>query len=275
MAQKQDALSIQIKDPITADGIMRRLQTAGLAVAVQPEVTSTNTLLRQQAKNGAKEGSVLFAQKQTGGRGRLGRAFFSPADTGIYGSILLRPQNLALTDAAGITTMAAVSACEAIEAVGGENATIKWVNDIFMRGKKVCGILTEGVIDPASANAEFLILGVGMNVYPPPNGFPPELKNTAGAIFCERQPELRNRLAAAFLDRFFTYYQTDEKKDYPARYRNRCFVLGQKIRVIRPDSEREATALDTDEACRLLVEYPDGTREFLASGEISIRPAAK
>lgn len=108
---------------------------------VQTEVTSTNTLLKAQAEQGAPEGTVLIAESQTAGKGRLGRHFTSPPGTGIYFSLLLRPHCTA-EKSLFITTTAAVAVCEAIEQVTGLNPQIKWVNDVYLNEKKVCGILT-------------------------------------------------------------------------------------------------------------------------------------
>ena len=275
-AEQQSPLpTVMDDDPLTLTGIQKHLLIPDLSLTIRREVTSTNTLLRQTAMDGAKEGTVLLAQKQTGGKGRMGRAFYSPADTGVYCSILLRPQSLDLCDAANVTTIAAVAACEAIEIAGAGSASIKWVNDVFVSGKKVCGILTEGAVDPATSQAEFLIVGVGINVYPPRDGFPPELSHIAGSVFPTTRPDGRNRLAAFFLNRFFAYYKTEEKKVYPARYRERCFVLGKQILVIRSEKKTPAKALDVDKDCRLLVEYENGKKEYLESGEISIRPLSE
>ncbi len=210
-AEQQSPLpTVMDDDPLTLTGIQKHLLIPDLSLTIRREVTSTNTLLRQTAMGGAKEGTVLLAQKQTGGKGRMGRAFYSPADTGVYCSILLRPQSLDLCDAANVTTIAAVAACEAIEIAGAGSASIKWVNDVFVSGKKVCGILTEGAVDPATSQAEFLIVGVGINVYPPRDGFPPELSHIAGSVFPTIRPDGRNRLAAFFLNRFL--HITKQKK---------------------------------------------------------------
>ena len=111
---------------------------AALRLQVQPQVTSTNLLLRRQAEQGAPEGTALLADAQTAGRGRLGRQFYSPEGTGLYLSLLLRPAALPLDRAVHITTMAAVAVCRAIEELGGGPAQIKWVNDVFLHGRKVC-----------------------------------------------------------------------------------------------------------------------------------------
>ena len=131
---------------LSPQSIAQYLTVPGLAVEVQPVVTSTNTLLRQQAEAGAPEGTVLAAVTQTAGKGRRDHSFFSPPDSGLYISFLLRPE-LAAQEALALTTCAAASVALAIEDCAGVDAQIKWVNDVFCRGKKVCGILTEAALD--------------------------------------------------------------------------------------------------------------------------------
>lgn len=131
-------------DILSASGI-QGLLNPGLPLKIQllPTVTSTNALLREQAEGGAPEGTVLVSGSQSKGRGRLGRSFFSPADTGVYLSILLRPDYETPSRAAALTTLAALAACQAVTDIAGHQAKIKWVNDVFLKGKKVAGILTE------------------------------------------------------------------------------------------------------------------------------------
>ncbi len=246
---------------------------AALELEVQSTVESSNTLLREKAAAGAPHGYTVVANAQTAGRGRLGRHFYSPADTGVYMSLLLRPEALLPGQAVQITTMAAVAACEAIEALtdARENAWIKWVNDIYMRGKKVSGILTEASLGLESGSLEYVVLGIGFNIYPPAGGFPEELAPIAGAILPQRQSDGKNRLAAGFLNRFMAYYTAEEKAEYVDRYRERSLVIGKKIDVLLPGGPQKAVALDVDEACRLVVQFEDGRMDRLSSGEISVR----
>lgn len=260
-------------DILSAQGIRKYLQPvcAGLELAVLPEVGSTNAVVREKAMAGAPEGCVVIAASQTDGRGRVGRRFFSPAGTGIYMSLLLRPPHASPRQAVKLTTMAAVAACEAIEAVSGEQAQIKWVNDIFVAGKKVSGILTEASFGLEDGFLEYAVLGIGINAYPPPGGFPEELEGIAGAVFRQPRDDGKNRLAAGFLNRFMACYSAPEKSGYAGRYRSRSLVIGREIQVLSPGRSQKAVALDVDEECRLIVQYPDGRVESLSSGEISVR----
>lgn len=262
-------------DILSAQGIGKYLNEncKGMEITVLPEASSTNTLLREKAEGGAPDGSVLLANRQTAGRGRMGRSFYSPSDTGVYLSLLLRPAGLSPAQAMRLTTIAAVAACEAIEAVADKKAAIKWVNDVYLEGKKVSGILTEASFGLENNSLEYVVLGIGFNAYPPEGGFPEELAEIAGSIFEKRQNDGKNHLAAAFLNRFMAYYTAAETEEYVEKYRARSFVIGKEIRVLSREGGKRARALDVDHDCRLLVEYPDGTREALSSGEISVRLA--
>ena len=235
------------------------------------ETASTNDAMRDLMNSGAPEGTVIIAGRQSGGKGRSGRNFFSPPDSGIYLSLLLRPAGMAPEKAVRLTTIAAVAACEAIELISGRDAAIKWVNDIYMDGKKVCGILTEGSVSMENGLVDSVILGIGINVSPPEGGFPEELRETAGTVFPERVCNARNILTAGFLNRFMGYYLSGDSQAYTSRYRARCFVPGKDVTVIGPQGSRNARALDVDDECRLVVRYEDGEIGRLSSGEIRVR----
>ena len=202
----------------------------------------------------------------------MGRTFVSPAGTGIYLSVLLRPSfdtNLAVR----MTTAAAVAACQAIEACTDERPQIKWVNDVYVRNRKVCGILTEASINFETGAPDWVILGIGFNVYLPEGGFPPELKNIAGAITETRSQNLRSRITAEFLTSFHRICSDLNNSEYSEEYKRRSFLLGQRIDVLKSDGPVPATAIDIDEECRLIVRYDDQSTEVLSSGEVSVRPA--
>lgn len=266
------SLSVET-DILSVQGIQKYLWSvcSCITLDVLPILDSTNAMVREKAAVGAPEGYTVIANSQTVGRGRSGRSFYSPSDTGVYMSLLLRPRNYSAGQAARLTTMAAVAACEAIETVSGAKAQIKWVNDIYVAGKKVSGILTEASIGLESGLLEYAVLGIGINVSPPKDGFPKELENVAGAVFGGAQSDGKNRLAAEFLNRFMAYYSMLPRADYVANYRSRSLVLGKEIQVISPDSTKKATALDVDEECHLIVRYEDGKTEKLSSGEISVK----
>lgn len=264
-------------DNIREAGIRAALdqELRDLPLQVLLEVDSTNIRLRKLAEEGAPDGMALIAGAQTAGKGRLGRTFYSPAGTGVYISLLLRQTGWDPELTGRITTMAAVAASEAIESVSGKKAGIKWVNDIYVEGKKVCGILAEGSGRREDGGLSYVILGAGFNVFSPEEGFPEELLQKAGAIFDTYEEQARENLTAGFLNRFLHYYRAKDHKKYVGKYQARCFVTGKDIVVITPTEKKRAHVLAVDENCHLKVRYEDGREEMLSSGEISIRPVAE
>lgn len=259
-------------DVLSSAEIEKRLTSlkGKLNIVVKKTVTSTNAILKEKAAMGADEGTVLIALEQTAGRGRFTRKFFSPLGSGIYMSILLRP-TISAEDAALITTAAAVAVAEAAEKLSGRKTGIKWVNDVLIDGKKICGILTEASLNIESGVLDYAVLGIGLNAYEPQGGFPPEIKNIAGAIFNEPKSGLRSSLVAKVLENFFKHYKDISNRKYLESYRKRCIALGKQINVISNEGTRTAYALSIDENCRLRVRYSDGKEALLSSGEISIK----
>ena len=260
-------------DILSELGIWKYLQSeySSLDIQVLSEVGSTNDFLREKAIAGYPEGTVLVAGMQTDGKGRLGRRFYSPADTGVYMSILLRPSDIPPSKALRLTTAAAVAVCRAIESVSGKDPKIKWVNDVYLDSRKVCGILTEGTVSLESGSLDYVVLGVGINVYRPEKGFPADIEDIAGYIFEEKTSDGKNMIAAAFLNNFMKIYQSGDFESYIDEYRKRSFVIKKNIDVINDGSIRKAFALGIDDNCRLIVCFEDGTMEHLDAGEISIR----
>ncbi len=261
LAEDTDVLSVQ--------GVEKYLEKdCKVRLEVYRSLTSTNLVMREHTEEA--EGLVIAALEQTNGMGRLGRSFSSPADTGIYFSILLKPR-IANTEVTLLTTIAAVAVCEAIEKYTDQKPQIKWVNDVFLDSHKVCGILTQAAFQVENQEPEYVIVGIGINLYEPQTGFGEELKDIAGSVLKTQCGDIKNKILAEILNRYFYYYRHFEDKQYIEAYKKRSFVIGKKIRVVTRDNERIATALDIDDMCHLLVEYEDGSREYLSTGEISIR----
>ena len=260
-------------DDLCEEGVRRFLRRGDLTVRVFDTVGSTNTLLGAMAGEGAPAGLALVAGAQTAGRGRSGRSFFSPSGTGVYISLLLRPD---LTPAAAVplTACAAVAAAEAIEEVSGVRAGIKWVNDIFIDGRKVCGILTEAATDSVSGRLRHVVIGLGINVSAPEGGFPPELSGIAGAVFPGPVPgDVRCRLAAGILDRLAGLAEDPLSPACLEAYRSRSILTGRGILVLEPGKKAQsAEALGINDDYSLSVQFSDGTVRALVSGEVSIRP---
>ncbi|MBQ9413840.1 MAG: biotin--[Clostridia bacterium] len=257
-------------DVLSPEGIARLLQTAGWMIETYDTVDSTNRVVKDLAERGAPEGAVVVAKQQTAGRGRRGRSFVSPPDTGLYMSLLLRP-DAAAEDALFITTAAAVAVCRAIERVSGEAAQIKWVNDVFCRGKKVCGILTEASLSAESGRLDYAVLGIGVNLHEPPGGFPPAVAAVAGSVLPAGESGDRCVLAAAILDEFSPLYAALSERTFLEEYRARSLLRGRAVTVCLPSGDRAATAIGVDERCRLLVRFDGGEEQTLSSGDVSIK----
>ena len=239
-------------------------------IEVYKVIDSTNNKAKILGSEGALEGKVIIAEEQTGGKGRLGRSFFSPTGSGIYMSLLLRPK-VEATKALLITTAAAVAVAEAIEAVSHKDAKIKWVNDIFIDEKKVCGILTEASLGMENGGVEYAVLGIGINVKEPKGGFPKEIKDIATSIFKDANTDVRSQLIAEILERFWDYYQVLCEKTYMEEYKRRSFLIGRRITVISGEERRDATALEINDDCQLKVRMDDGEECILSTGEVSIK----
>ncbi len=259
-------------DIISLAGVKKYLepQQQGLDIEVHKIVTSTNTVLRERANDGAAEGKVIISGEQSQGKGRLGRSFFSPSDSGLYMSILLRP-DMTAADAVKITTAAAVSVAMAIEKYSELKPSIKWVNDIYINGRKICGILTEASLSMENGGVEYAVLGIGVNTYEPDGGFPDEIKDIAGAVFKNRQSDMRNKLAAEIINIFMRLYRSFGENSFYPEYRKRLLWVGERINIIKGSVITPAVMLGADENCRLHVRYDNGKEEYVSSGEISIR----
>lgn len=241
------------------------------AVYTTKITTSTNDDVRELAERGASEWTVVVAEEQTAGRGRYHRAFDSPADVGLYMSILLRPRFPA-EETLFITACTAVAVCEAVEAVAQKYAEIKWVNDVFLNGKKICGILTEASYSVESGGLAYAVVGIGVNVKQ--RQFPQELAKVAGCVFEEGEypSEGRAKLVGEILNRLRRYYEQIRVRTFYAEYKRRSFVLGKKVRVISGVFDDVADALDLDENCFLIVRFSDGSVRKLSAGEVRILP---
>ena len=262
-------------DILSPQGIRRFLKPEyrDLDLTVLPTAPSTNALVREKANQGRPEGCIIIACEQTDGRGRYGRQFFSPVDSGVYLSLLLRPTAYSPQQATCLTAAAAAAMCQAIEAVTGQQPGIKWVNDIFLHGKKVCGILTEAAVGLETGALNYMVLGAGVNLYPPAEGFPEEIQSIAGSVLERSCPEAKNRLVGEFLNRFWDFYSHPECRAYLEDYRARSLAVGRNVTVLSAGKAVSAYAYGIDDDFRLLVRYENGDTEALSYGEIRIQLA--
>ena len=231
-------------------------------------IDSTNTQAKVLAAQGAPHGTVLIADHQTGGRGRLGRQFLSPAGTGIYMSIILRP-NCPPADLMHLTCAAATVMCDAVASAAGFRPGIKWTNDLVYQHRKLAGILTELGLSPDGTVA-WAVVGVGINCLQTEEDFDPVIRSFAGSVAMFANCD-RAKLAAAMVE-CFAKMDLSQKASIMARYRADCITLGREISLLRADGQpRHGRAVDIDADGALVVECAPGVRETVNSGEVSIR----
>ena len=243
----------------------------GENVLVLEEVGSTNTMLKSMALQGAPEGTVLVASRQTAGRGRLGRTFLSPEGVGVYLSALIRP-NVAAEQLMHLTCAVAVAMCDAVEAASGIRPKIKWTNDLVIGKRKLGGILTELVFADGAVSGA--VIGIGINCRQKPEDLDPSIRDMATSLYIAASREVsRSRLAAEMIRALEQMNREliSEKALLMARYEEDCMTVGQKIRVVRGDSEAYGTAVGIDPDGGLIVEYDSGVTETVAFGEVSVR----
>lgn len=251
--------------------IRRHLKGQCFSLMVYDSVTSTSDLLRAEAEAGAPEGLIIIAEKQSAGRGRVGKSFLSPSG-GLYMSLLLRPVKSA-AELLAVTPMAAVAVAEAIECVTGRCGGIKWVNDIFLNDRKICGILTESPYDASTGGVKYTSVGIGINVIAPDDGYG-ELEGIAGALFTgnEAPSGIINRLAAAVADRFYEKYKCFDVSRAYEEYKRRLFIIGRDICAVKNGESEILRVTDLTSDFGLVVKRADGKEKILTSGEISIIP---
>ena len=229
-------------------------------------VSSTNLLAKEHGSNSAGE-ALFIADSQTSGRGRMGRSFFSPESSGIYMSLLLRP-NINFEDYTLITTAAAVSVARAIDCFLDTPTKIKWVNDVFLNDKKVCGILTEGVFEKDNT---FAVLGIGINLYEPKNGFPEDISQIAGGIFTEKcSDDTKTELIAKVINNFYEFYSDLPQKAFLEDYRGKDMLCGKTISYLKNGTLFSGKAQGKTENLELKVIDSFGNTHHLSSGEVTI-----
>ena len=264
-------------DLLSAEGIRPHVlpQLTGNDIVVFETIDSTNLEAKRRTMLGGNHFTAVIADQQTLGRGRFGRSFFSPPGCGIYISLLLKPTPQQLSDATLLTTAAAVAVCRAIETLTPFRPQIKWVNDIYLNGKKLCGILTEAVTDLESGAIESVVIGIGINFKQPETALPEEVAAVAGTLFGSEQPSIsRNHLAAEVINQLFMLWDRLSTRAFLTDYRDRSMLIGQEIVYSRANEKFAATAEAIDDDGALIVKMPNGERTVLRSGEVSVRPAS-
>lgn len=261
---------LSVPDRLSEAEIRRWLaaEPAGRTLEIHEQLDSTNNRAKALAAAGAPHGTAVIADSQTGGRGRLGRSFFSPEHSGVYMTVILRP-DCAPEQAGLLTSLAAVAAARAVEKVSGADVKIKWVNDLYLNDKKICGILTEAGLGLEAGRLEYAVVGIGINVNR--MVFPPELKGIATSIGNETgtAPD-RNRLIAEILNELDALYGDLETGAFLAESRRRSNVIGRTVTVMEGGRKYPARALDIDSQGRLVIETEAG-KACLNYGEVSLK----
>lgn len=261
LSEKSDILSLK--------SVAASLKTGG-ELEVLDVVDSTNNRAKQLAAAGALSGTLVVANQQTGGRGRRGRSFASPAGTGLYLSLIVRT-SLSMECVATLTSAAAVAVCHVLDRLCDKHLQIKWVNDIFKNGKKCCGILSEAEADFETGGVSYAVVGIGLNIHEPKGGFPDEIKDIAGSIFDDEEFVPRSVLAAEIANELFAFANALPETPFMDEYRQRSCVVGKNINIIQNANVRRAKAVAITDNGHLQVTLEDGTPEELSFGEISIR----
>lgn len=249
-------------------GVRQALRWPVPLLEVVPQIGSTSTRARELADQGAAHGTLVIADSQTQGRGRCGRSFASPAGTGLYLSLVLRGASEHQT--AQLTCAAAVAVRKAVLQATGQALGIKWVNDLYRDGRKCCGILAEAV-NKGLHQPGYLVVGVGLNLLPPQQGWPPELQQIAGSVLDAGAQVDRCKVAAAVADALLEGYEALPDPQMMEEYRRWNIVPGRQIQILQGESRSPALAQDITEDGRLRVLLPDGSTKELSFGEVSVR----
>lgn len=259
-------------DILSAQSISKYISDGRIRTEYRDCVTSTNMIVRSMAENSEAEGLLMTASEQTQGKGRLGRSFSSQKGTGVYFSLLLRPE-LSPSDSLLITTCAAVAVARAINEISGKQPQIKWVNDIYLNDRKVCGILTQAAFDSENNRLAYAVLGIGINISFDNGQLPDEIRDIAGGVFENEEipAEAASRIVGRTVDIFMSEYDRLTEKRFLDYYRQNSYLDGKEITVIKPDGEYSAVALGINDDLSLEVRLRNGETQRVFTGEVSTK----
>lgn len=259
--------------PLELQGVLKT-HTLGQHVVYYESTDSTNERAKELARNGAEDGTIVIAEEQKTGHGRLNRAFMTPFAKGIWFSLILRPSFLPL-EASKSTLLAAVGVCRAVRQMGLPQAEIKWPNDIMVNGKKLCGILTE--MSASMEKIDYIVMGIGINTGFERNEFPELYRDRATSFRAEGVPVSRKNLLAAVLKELEKEYMLVESEGFAPvmdHWRELSGTLGRQVTVVGPDRSFDGKAVDIDQDGCLLVDDGNKVQRVIA-GDVSVRPAGE
>lgn len=252
-------------DVLSKLSIEKELSKTGVQVFCFKDIESTNRKAKELSVQGVEPPFVVVAVSQSAGRGRLGRTFVSP-EGGMYFSLVLSGKDIVNPDL--ITTSASLAVSRAMERLTGIKTDIKWVNDLYLNGKKVTGILTEGIVNMEEGGLEQVVIGVGVNLKTKEESFPDELRNIVTSYYPNGVCQVSRAEAIAACVKEILSIQDE---DFIQEYRDKCFVIGRKLTVIKGDMSRDALALGIDDFGHLVVQYDDDTITTISSGEVTLK----
>lgn len=264
LEETSDKLSLQGMLPFLDETIDSSL------IQVYESIDSTNNLAKELAVSGAKNGTVIIANEQTNGRGRYGKTFESPKDSGIYMSIILRPEEMPQIDPSLMTAYSAVVVSEVLEQLSGEKIGIKWVNDLFLNGKKVCGILTEAVSNLETGRLDWIVVGIGINVSTKSELFSKNVQSVATALFNNKNT-IRNKIAANVINQFFLQASNMTQKSMMQQYREKSIVVDQLVSIVSGADSYVAQVEDIKDNGSLMIKLSNGETRELRFGEVSLK----
>lgn len=234
------------------------------------QINSTNKRAKELASLDAKHGTLIVANEQTAGSGRYGRVFESPKDSGIYMSMILKPEEMLLKDPTLITAYAAVIVSDVIEGMMGKKVGIKWVNDLFLDGKKVCGILTEAVTNFESGQIEWIVLGIGINLTTSSDEFSEEVRKRAGSLIGKEVIISRNELVARIFKEFILPNQQMTIEEIMSLYKEKSIILNKRVIIQQGKEEVSCIVKDIDSKGQLVIQTESGEIKTFNSGEIRV-----
>lgn len=252
--------------------ILSKLETKKLGrnLRIYNEVESTNITAKELASAGAVHGTAVIADTQTMGKGRLGRQFVSPKGSGVYMSVIIRP-DISIESIPLITPAVAVAAAEATEKLCGNEVQIKWVNDLYINGKKICGILTEASLGLEMKSVDYAVIGIGINVLSVADFFSEELRQTATSIEDETGHKIdRSAICAEILNSLEQRLEDVENRRYLSEYRRREYLTGKRITAVVEGKTITGSAVGIDNNANLMIELPNGDIKYLNAGEANL-----
>ena len=259
-------------DTLSAAGIKNflRQEHSGIDIVVFEAIDSTNKYAKAFMIDGTSHGDTVVSEKQTAGIGRFGRCFFSPPNTGIYMSVIIKA-DIKASQSTLVTIAAAVAVCRAIRLLTKHEPRVKWVNDILLDGKKICGILTESTINTTSGMMASIVVGIGINFSTKKEQFEPKLQGIAGSLFEKNEPNItRNQLAAEVINQLLDAVKCGIGSELLQEYKALSCILGKKVSFCKNGKLHHVIAVDFDKNGALIVEDGNGMKQTLLSEEVSI-----